>query len=312
MWRNIARTASSASRNLRLSSNRPSPLPATTGFLGCFQDSIGCEKSRILDPGTPPLVTRLFDAGFRQKGESLPKTLGHVNPSIMEVSGVPRNSRSFASVAEAVSSTDADEDTSTIEEMQRLLELSSEISGGKEDKRFKELQWTQQFPRIKAGMSAVKYTMLRRRQIQIETEAWETAAKEYKELLMDMCERKLAPNLPYMKSLFLGWFEPFRDKIVAEQGQSTAKNKFSYQHYFSQLPAEMMAVITMHKLVSLLMTGGESGGVRVVQAVCQVGEAIEHEVCLSLVILIFLISANVPGMVIAWRTMMRSSFFLCY
>ncbi|CAL9750703.1 unnamed protein product, partial [Musa acuminata subsp. burmannicoides] len=277
MWRNIARTASSASRNLRLSSNRPSPLPATTGFLSCFQDSIWCEKSRILDPATPPLVTRLFDAGFWQKGESLPKTLGHVNSSIMEVSGVPRNSRSFASVAEAVSSTDADEDTSTIEEMQRLLELSAEISGGKEDKRFNKLRRNQQFPKIKAGMSAEKYTMLRRRQIQIETEAWETAAKEYKELLMDMCERKLAPNLPYMKSLFLGWFEPFRDKIVAEQGQSMAKNKFSYQHYFSQLPAEMVAVITMHKLVSLLMTGGESGGVRVVQAVCQVGEAIEQE-----------------------------------
>ncbi|XP_064957274.1 DNA-directed RNA polymerase 2B, chloroplastic/mitochondrial-like isoform X2 [Musa acuminata AAA Group] len=277
MWRNIARTASSASRNLRLSSNRPSPLPATTGFLSCFQDSIWCEKSRILDPATPPLVTRLFDAGFWQKGESLPKTLGHVNSSIMEVSRVPRNSRSFASVAEAVSSTDADEDTSTIEEMQRLLELSAEISGGKEDKRFNKLRRNQQFPKIKAGMSAEKYTMLRRRQIQIETEAWETAAKEYKELLMDMCERKLAPNLPYMKSLFLGWFEPFRDKIVAEQGQSMAKNKFSYQHYFSQLPAEMVAVITMHKLVSLLMTGGESGGVRVVQAVCQVGEAIEQE-----------------------------------
>ncbi|URD77055.1 hypothetical protein MUK42_24879 [Musa troglodytarum] len=278
MWRNIARTASSASRNLGLSSNRPSPLPATTGFLGCFQDSIWCEKSRILDPGAPALVARLFNAGFLQKGESLSKTLGHVNSSIVEVSGVPRNSRSFASVAEAVSSTDADEDTSTIEEMERLLELSSaEISGGKEDKRFNELEWSRHCPRIKAGMSAAKYTMLRRRQIQIETEAWEKAAKEYKELLVDMCERKLAPNLPYMKSLFLGWFEPFRDKIVAEQGPSKGKKPFSYQRYFSQLPAEMMAVITMHKLVSLLMTGSESGGVRVVHAACQVGEAIEQE-----------------------------------
>ncbi|KAJ8492833.1 hypothetical protein OPV22_014554 [Ensete ventricosum] len=276
MWRNIVRTASSASRNLRLSSNRPSPLPATTGFVGCSQDSIWCEKSRTLDPGTP-LVTRIFDAGFWQKGESLPKTLGYVNSSI-EVSGVPRNSRSFASVAEAVSSTDADEDTSTIEEMQRLLELSStEISGGKEDKSFNELPPSQQFPRIKAGMGSAKYIRLRRRQIEIETEAWEKAAKEYKELLMDMCERKLAPNLPYMKSLFLGWFEPFRDKIAEEQEAPKGKNKYPYHHYFSQLPAEMMAVITMHKLVSLLMTGDGAGGVRVIHAVCQVGEAIEQE-----------------------------------
>ncbi|RZR94497.1 hypothetical protein BHM03_00023185, partial [Ensete ventricosum] len=294
MWRNIVRTASSASRNLRLSSNRPSPLPATTGFVGCSQDSIWCEKSRTLDPGTP-LVTRIFDAGFWQKGESLPKTLGYVNSSI-EVSGVPRNSRSFASVAEAVSSTDADEDTSTIEEMQRLLELSStEISGGKEDKSFNELPPSQQFPRIKAGMGSAKYIRLRRRQIEIETEAWEKAAKEYKELLMDMCERKLAPNLPYMKSLFLGWFEPFRDKIAEEQEAPKGKNKYPYHHYFSQLPAEMMAVITMHKLVSLLMTGDGAGGVRVIHAVCQVGEAIEQEVCLSLVILNFTFSANIPA-----------------
>ncbi|KAF5775618.1 putative DNA-directed RNA polymerase [Helianthus annuus] len=32
--------------------------------------------------------------------------------------------------------------------------------------------------------------------------AWEVAAKAYQELLMDMCWQKLAPNLPYVKSLF--------------------------------------------------------------------------------------------------------------
>jgi hypothetical protein len=41
----------------------------------------------------------------------------------------------------------------------------------------------------------------------------------------------------------------------------------------------MMAVITMHKLMGLLMTGSGDGSVRVIQAACQIGEAIEHEVC---------------------------------
>jgi DNA-directed RNA polymerase len=44
------------------------------------------------------------------------------------------------------------------------------------------------------GMGQGKYQLLRRRQVKIETEAWEQAAKEYKELLMDMCEQKLAPK----------------------------------------------------------------------------------------------------------------------
>uniref|UniRef100_A0A0D9XBI3 DNA-directed RNA polymerase n=1 Tax=Leersia perrieri TaxID=77586 RepID=A0A0D9XBI3_9ORYZ len=129
------------------------------------------------------------------------------------------------------------------------------------------------------GFGYYKYAMLRRRQIQIETEAWEQAAKEYRELLADMCEQKLAPNLPYVKSLFLGWFEPLRDQIIAEQelvGERGARA--SHARYFNMLPADMMAVITMHKLMGLLMTGSGDGSVRVIQAACQIGEAIEHEV----------------------------------
>ena len=79
---------------------------------------------------------------------------------------------------------------------------------------------------------------------------WEEAAKEYRELLMDMCEHKLAPNLPYMKSLFLGWFEPLRDAIVKEQEMySEGKNRMAYAPYFVQLPADKMAVIAMHKIL---------------------------------------------------------------
>ena len=114
----------------------------------------------------------------------------------------------------------------------------------------------------------------------METEAWERAAKEYRELLMEMREKKLVPNLPYMKSLFLGWFEPFRDAIAREQELCRlGKNRKAYASYFDQLPADMMAVITMYILVGLLMTGGKHAGtVKVIRAASIIGDAIEQEV----------------------------------
>ncbi|KAJ9554140.1 hypothetical protein OSB04_018185 [Centaurea solstitialis] len=128
------------------------------------------------------------------------------------------------------------------------------------------------------GIGQGKYIALKRRQIKIETEAWENAAKEYQELLVDMCEQKLAPNLPYVKSLFLGWFEPLRNAIAAEQDLcKEGKNRGAYAPQFDQLPADMMTIITMHKLMGLLMTGGGEGGARVVQAALHIGEAVEHE-----------------------------------
>lgn len=183
--------------------------------------------------------------------------------------------RRYASVAEAVSvsSTDVEEDTAVGDEFQELLaEMKKEVK--------KEAAIMGRRRRRKErGMSKQKYQALMRRQVKIETEAWEQAAKEYKELLKDMCEQKLAPNLPYVKSLFLGWFEPLRDKIVEEQESCReGKNRGAYAPYFDELPADMMAVITMHKLMALLMTGGENGSARVVQAACSIGEAIEQEV----------------------------------
>lgn len=177
-----------------------------------------------------------------------------------------------------MSSTDADEAAEVQEMLEELknVQIDSRSGQANVDNRARNLPRTQQRP---LGMGAGKYAILRRRQVKIETEAWEQAAKEYKELLVDMCERKLAPNLPFMKSLFLGWFEPFRDEIVKEQQLcADPKCKLSHRQYFDKLPAEMMAVITMHKLMSLLMTGGGDGSVRVVHAACQVGEAIEQEV----------------------------------
>lgn len=177
--------------------------------------------------------------------------------------------RSYGSAAEAIAST-SEED---IDEIQELIEEMN-----KENEALKiNLQPKQ--PKTVGGMGIGKYNFLRRRQIKVETEAWEDAAKEYQELLMDMCEQKLAPNLPYIKSLFLGWFEPLRDAIAAEQKLcDEGKNRGAYAPFFDQLPAEMMAVITMHKLMGLLMTGGGSGSARVVQAASHIGEAIEHEV----------------------------------
>lgn len=160
-------------------------------------------------------------------------------------------------MAEAIESTDTEDDQ---EEVQKLLE---EMARAEE----------------KSESNSYKYKMLKRRQIKAETEAWEEAAREYEELLEDMREQKLAPNLPYMKSLFLGWFEPLRDAIVADQELcKDSKCRLSHALYFNELPADMMAVVAMHKLMALLMTNSNGvGTARVIQAACHIGEAIEHE-----------------------------------
>ncbi|KAJ8546257.1 hypothetical protein K7X08_018840 [Anisodus acutangulus] len=184
----------------------------------------------------------------------------------------------YASVAEAVavSSTDAEEDTKDVSVVGEVQELLTELK--KEEKKQFAFRWRKQ-RMLTSGMGHRKYNSLKRRQVKVETEAWEQAAKEYRELLFDMCEQKLAPNLPYVKSLFLGWFEPLRDKIAEEQEYcSQGKSKAAYSKYFHQLPADMMAVITMHKLMGLLMIGGDHGTARVVQAALIIGDAIEQEV----------------------------------
>ncbi|XP_076919074.1 DNA-directed RNA polymerase 1B, mitochondrial-like [Bidens hawaiensis] len=184
--------------------------------------------------------------------------------------------RGFASSAAAqeIISTE-EEDSDEILEVEPTLDMKARIlknnnCSSSSDKR----NQTGDVARIGQG----KYNALRKRQIQIETEAWENAAKEYQELLTDMCDQKLAPNLPYVKSLFLGWFEPLKNAISAEQDLcKEGKNRGAYAPQFDQLPADMMTIITMHKLMGLLMTGGGEGGARVVQAATHIGEAVEHE-----------------------------------
>ncbi|KAF9615594.1 hypothetical protein IFM89_024683 [Coptis chinensis] len=128
-------------------------------------------------------------------------------------------------------------------------------------------------------MDKRKYNALRRRQVKIETEAWEKTAEEYREFEREMCEKKLAPNLPYVKSLFLGWFEPLKEAIAKEHKfQENKKQKAAYAQHIGLLPADKMAVIVMHKMMGLLMNGQDDGCVRVVQAAVHIGEAIENEV----------------------------------
>ncbi|XP_022946197.1 DNA-directed RNA polymerase 3, chloroplastic-like [Cucurbita moschata] len=124
-----------------------------------------------------------------------------------------------------------------------------------------------------------KYNLLRRRQIKAETEAWEKMAEEYKELEREMCEKKLAPNLPYVKTLFLGWFEPLKQAIEKEQKkQQTKKQKAAFAPHIELLSADKMAVIVMYKMMGLLMVAQQDGCVQVVQAAVQIGGAIEQEV----------------------------------
>ncbi|XP_075474300.1 DNA-directed RNA polymerase 3, chloroplastic-like [Primulina tabacum] len=129
-------------------------------------------------------------------------------------------------------------------------------------------------------MERRRYYLLRRRQIKAETEAWENKVDEYRELEREMCEKKLAPNLPYVKKLILGWFEPLREAIMKEQKtRRTKKNKAAFAPFVDALPAEKMAVIVMHKIMALMMMGGkEDRHVRVVEAAVQIGVAIEQEV----------------------------------
>ncbi|XP_021750285.1 DNA-directed RNA polymerase 3B, chloroplastic-like isoform X2 [Chenopodium quinoa] len=124
-----------------------------------------------------------------------------------------------------------------------------------------------------------KYNLLRRRQIKAETEAWESMVEEYREFVREMRDKKLAPNLPQVKALFLGWFEPLKKAIEKEQKlQRSRKQKAIYGYHIDMLPADKMAVIVMHKMMALLMVGNEAGCVRLVQAALQIGLAIEQEI----------------------------------
>ncbi|GAB2291537.1 DNA-directed RNA polymerase 3, chloroplastic, variant 2 [Dionaea muscipula] len=130
-------------------------------------------------------------------------------------------------------------------------------------------------------MEMRKFNMLKRRQIEAETQAWEKTVEEYKELHRVMCEKSLAPNLPQVKSLFLCWFDPLKKAIENDQKLQRSKvrgRKAAYSPYIDLLPAEKMAVIVMHKLMALMLANDGYGFVRVAHAAVSIGSAIEEEV----------------------------------
>ncbi|GAB2300118.1 DNA-directed RNA polymerase 2, chloroplastic/mitochondrial [Dionaea muscipula] len=275
MWRNIAKQAilrtpkkSSSSYSSSLSVIRP------CSFLEFSQEPVS--KLRPFELNSCKNL-KFRELGFHRNGEFTWKDKSLGSPVLgIQVSFSWSCPKGYASLAEieVVSSTDVEEEVPIVDEFGELLEEMR-----KEHRRVSGRERRLMRMRNAGGLECNKYQALRRRQVRIETEAWKQAAKEYQELLADMCEQKLAPNLPYMKSLFLGWFEPLRDKIAAEQVLIRQKKcRAAYAPYFDLLPADMMAVVTMHKLMGMLMTGGEHGSARIVHAACALGEAIEHEV----------------------------------
>ncbi|KAJ4845811.1 DNA-directed RNA polymerase 3B, chloroplastic [Turnera subulata] len=130
-------------------------------------------------------------------------------------------------------------------------------------------------------MEKSKYDLLRRRQIKEETEAWERMVEEYRELIREMSKSKLAPNLPFVKRLFLDWLEPLKEAIERDKQLQMSKKplrRAAYAPYIDLLPSDKMALIVMHKTMAMTMAAQDAGCVPVIHAALQVGMAIENEV----------------------------------
>ncbi|KAG6735474.1 hypothetical protein POTOM_061918 [Populus tomentosa] len=212
MWRNVAKQATLKSQSKSL--NFPS-FPRTYSFLGASKEPIFFEK---------------LNTNGNQCGGFCP--------------------RGYVSAAEAVSSTDVEDNVSGADEVQELL---PEMRKGEE----KEEHFRRRRLHANPGIGSRKHRVLRRRLVKIEAEAWELATKEYKELLKDI------------------------DAIAKEQELiGTGKSRQGYAPYFDLLPADKMSFIAMHELAAMVMTvdwNGEHGCARVVTAACMVGDAIEQQ-----------------------------------
>ncbi|CAM6076268.1 unnamed protein product [Sphagnum tenellum] len=227
-------------------SNFPSKAPAL-----CFQPPHFCTTFPQLDE----LLSQL--------GQSFPPNLTHGSVYTSEMPFMygmkSAQARAYASVAmEAVESSDEEVEVHAVGDLLGTAELKVD-------------------PKMKK-----KRQKLYRRQVKVETEAWQQAAAEYREVIVDMCRKNLAPNLPFAQALLLGWFEPLRDGIIEEQKayqrREQREDRSMYGPYLAQLPADMLAVITMHRLMGLLMSDMDNGSVKVVHAAIQIGEAVEQEV----------------------------------
>lgn len=123
---------------------------------------------------------------------------------------------------------------------------------------------------------------MRRRQRKMEMGACWKATLEYKDMVVRMCKKKLAPNVPFVRGLLLSWFEPYRDAILAEQRAIVDKeplpDRCIYGPYLLQLPPDILAVVVMHKLMAVLMKEQEQGYARLLTVASSIGEAVEQEV----------------------------------
>ena len=123
---------------------------------------------------------------------------------------------------------------------------------------------------------------MRRKQRKMEMEAYWRATLEYKDMVVRMCKKKLAPNVPFVRGLLLSWFEPYRDALLEEQKAILDKEHLPdrnvYGPFLLQLPADILAVVVMHKLMSVLMREQEQGYVRLLTVASAIGEAVEQEV----------------------------------
>eukprot|EP00249_Psilotum_nudum_P022981 c28710_g1_i1 orf=906-4160(-) len=195
----------------------------------------------------------------------------------------PPDYKALMSVAEAIASLDVETENFVHTPVQSEDSTEGVVSGTLTQSHLDQEPCAQELKRERlVSDEELKQKRLMRRQRKIETDASLNAIKEYKNMMIDMCKKKLAPNLPYVKSLLLSWFEPFRDAILAEQkaihNQEFSKDRANYGPYLVQLPADMLAVLTMHRLMSLLMKENEHGCIRLVRAAIAIGEAVEQEV----------------------------------
>lgn len=101
-------------------------------------------------------------------------------------------------------------------------------------------------------------------------------------LLLSFCPSKPCLGTQVASQILFCRFGCFRDGIIEEQKayqrREQREDRSMYGPYLAQLPADMLAVITMHRLMGLLMSDMDNGSVKVVHAAIQIGEAVEQEV----------------------------------
>lgn len=79
-----------------------------------------------------------------------------------------------------------------------------------------------------------------------------TTATKYVSFMLEMCKNNLALNLPFVHFLVLWWFELMENAREAElkpvKNLKSGKHRTGYGFFLCQFPADMLVVISMHKL----------------------------------------------------------------